>query len=68
MTEEEIKCSHCNCTEYYTKKVGPHIGAYCERCNRYIKWLKRPDKNLVKELIETKPNYEEQSECDEPPW
>lgn len=26
-------------TGYTTKQKGPHIGAYCSRCNAWLKWL-----------------------------
>lgn len=35
----EVKCKYCNCTEYDTVPKGPHIGAYCKNCGKFIKWV-----------------------------
>lgn len=35
----EIVCNRCGSTDYRTEQRGPHIGAYCNNCNKFIKWL-----------------------------
>lgn len=35
-----LECKKCGNREYTTKKNGPHIGAYCSRCGKWIKWIK----------------------------
>lgn len=34
-----IVCKHCGCTEYHMEEHGPHTGAYCNNCGRFIKWV-----------------------------
>lgn len=34
-----MKCSECSCTNFYTKKSGPHIGEYCTQCDKWIRWI-----------------------------
>lgn len=36
-----MRCKNCGCEEFYMKEVGPHIGAYCSNCDKWIKWLPR---------------------------
>lgn len=39
-----LECRKCGNREYTTKKNGPHIGAYCSRCGKWIKWLSPAEK------------------------
>lgn len=36
-----MKCKNCGSEEYYIKRVGPHTGAYCSECDKWIKWIPR---------------------------
>lgn len=44
-----MKCKYCGCEEYYCKKVGPHIGAYCSECEKWIKWLPQTELKKIAE-------------------
>ena len=35
-------CQHCDFIGIATiRSVGPHTGAYCTKCGKWIKWLKQ---------------------------
>lgn len=38
-----IICHSCGSKDFYTKPVGPHLGAYCKKCNKWIKWLAKTE-------------------------
>jgi len=40
-------CSHCNGREFFTERKDYQIGAYCQSCRRWIKWI---SKSLASEL------------------
>jgi hypothetical protein len=42
-------CSHCNGREFFTRRKDFQVGAYCQRCQRWIKWISR---DLARELGE----------------
>lgn len=38
-------CKNCNFDLLPTiKNVGPHVGAYCAFCSKWIKWLDKSEK------------------------
>jgi len=39
-----IECPRCKSKENYTKKGTPphHMGIFCKKCNRWLKWTKKP--------------------------
>ena len=40
-----MKCNNCNMNLLPTlKNKGPHIGAYCSFCGKWIKWLDKEEK------------------------
>jgi hypothetical protein len=34
-----LNCRHCGPVTFYTEKVPPHLGAYCDKCRDWIKWV-----------------------------
>lgn len=64
---EEIKCK-CGSTDCFIKKVGPHIGAYCKQCGKYIKWIKRPNIRLIEQIVEITDVLKSEPDDDIPPW
>jgi len=42
-------CAHCNGREFFTKRKDFQVGAYCQQCRRWIKWI---SKDLARELGE----------------
>lgn len=65
-----MKCKYCGCEEYYCKKVGPHIGAYCKECGKWIKWLpqhkyKQIDDNHIEIVDDYLPYFREEFENDD---
>lgn len=32
-------CPLCNSTDLFTEEKGPHLGLYCSKCHRWIKWV-----------------------------
>ena len=37
-------CNHCGKElKYYYKKVGDHIGEYCDNCNKWIRWVPKDE-------------------------
>ena len=39
----QIVCKKCGSSELYLKKKGPQIGAYCNKCGAWIKWVSKKD-------------------------
>ena len=40
MSKSEIICKHCGLVNDYTERpVGPHLSAYCNGCDRFVKHL-----------------------------
>ena len=35
----ENKCKRCGHTEFYLKEKSPHVGAFCCKCNAWLKWV-----------------------------
>lgn len=35
------ECKHCGSKDTYTKEKGPHLGLYCSKCKKWIKWLSK---------------------------
>lgn len=38
-----IACKHCGGTTINYQEHGPHIGAYCANCNKFIKWVSKKE-------------------------
>lgn len=36
-------CPNCGCYIMEYREVGPHIGKYCNNCNKWIKWVARKE-------------------------
>jgi hypothetical protein len=36
-------CPNCGCYIMEYREVGPHIGKYCNNCNKWIKWVSRKE-------------------------
>ena len=36
-------CPNCECYIMEYREVGPHIGKYCNNCNKWIKWVARKE-------------------------
>ena len=43
----KIKCKHCLSTETILKEKGPHLGAYCATCGKWLKWLSKAEKDCI---------------------
>lgn len=41
-----MKCPDCGCEVFEEKKVGPHIGKYCAKCGKWIKWIPKKEAHL----------------------
>lgn len=40
-------CKNCNLDLFPNiKKVGPHTGAYCSFCGKWIKWLNKTEASI----------------------
>lgn len=68
----QIRCKYCLTTETVLREKGPHIGAYCANCGRWLKWLGKNEKNFVDFGIKLEPIKTEKNEIDstdeEVPW
>ena len=65
-----IKCKKCNNDTYIVKKVGPHMGAYCANCGRWIRWIKGKevkDFEIDKEVYEDFSVYDIENDYSEVP-
>lgn len=41
-------CKYCNSDKQpILKSCGPHIGAYCSNCGKWIKWLSKKAANIL---------------------
>ena len=68
----QIRCKYCLTTDVVLKEKGPHVGAYCANCGRWLKWLSKNEKNFVDFGIKLEPAKIEKNEIDstdeEVPW
>lgn len=39
----QISCNTCGSSEIYLKKRGMQVGAYCRKCDKWIKWVGKKD-------------------------
>ena len=58
-------CPYCGCYTMEYREVGPHIGKYCNNCNKWIKWVVR--KEVPEELAVriTPTNTATENMCDD---
>lgn len=67
-------CSNCGCYIMEYREVGPHIGKYCNNCNKWIKWVVRKEvpEELAARIIPTNTAtenmYNDINEEDDTPW
>lgn len=68
----QIRCKYCFTAEVVLREKGPHIGAYCANCSRWLKWLGKNEKSFVDFGIKLEPAKIEKNEIDgtdeEVPW
>lgn len=38
----------CGCDDLFFVKVGSHLGIYCTKCGKWIKWASHDERNLIK--------------------
>lgn len=43
----DIQCRYCASTKYTVREKGPHTGAFCADCGKWIKWLGKNEKTAV---------------------
>lgn len=43
---EQTKCKKCGNDSYFTQVKGNNMGAYCDKCGAWIKWLNKDERNL----------------------
>lgn len=67
-------CPNCGCYIMEYREVGPHIGKYCNNCNKWIKWVVRKEvpEELAVRIIPTNTATENMrndiNEEDDTPW
>lgn len=67
-------CPNCGCYIMEYREVGPHIGKYCNNCNKWIQWVahKEVPEELAARIISTNTATENMcndiSEEDDTPW
>lgn len=67
-------CPNCGCYIMEYREVGPHIGKYCNNCNKWIKWVVRKEvpEELAARIIPTNTvtenMYNDINEEDDTPW
>lgn len=44
---KDMKCK-CGSNKFATMKKGSQTGLYCASCGKWIKWLSKDEKNLIK--------------------
>lgn len=58
----KIVCPRCLSERYEVREKGPHIGAYCEVCGTWIRWLPKIGEscqdNELQSLLDTMPPSE----------
>lgn len=67
-------CPNCGCYIMEYREVGPHIGKYCNNCNKWIQWVahKEVPEELAARIIPTNTTAENMrndiNEEDDTPW
>ena len=68
----QIRCKYCLTTETVLREKGPHVGAYCANCGRWLKWLDKNEKSLLLQSNKLEPVKIEKDEInsadEEVPW
>ena len=39
----------CGCDDFFFIEKGTHIGIYCTRCGKWLKWASHDERNLMKQ-------------------
>ena len=42
-----LHCDDCLQDDAVVKTKGPHLGAYCKFCGKWLKWLSKAEKDLI---------------------
>lgn len=59
------KCVHCgNEEDFVISRKGPHIGLYCKKCGKWIKWIKKSEGKVYQMTIDDIVKGEENTEPD----
>lgn len=67
-------CPYCGCYTMEYREVGPHIGKYCNNCNKWIKWVVRKEvpeelaARIIPTNIVTENMCDDINEEDDTPW
>lgn len=58
-----MKCNNCNSENFKFFKKGPHTGAKCADCGKFIKWLNKKERNIYGLTEECITSTDESNEC-----
>lgn len=58
-----MKCNNCNSENFKFFKKGPHIGAKCADCGKFVKWLNKRERNIYGLTEEYTVPTDECNEC-----
>lgn len=47
----EMKCK-CGNDKFFFRHKNIHVGAYCSKCGRWLKWLNSSEQNISKLFFE----------------
>jgi uncharacterized Zn finger protein len=45
--EIALHCDDCLQDDAVVRTKGPHLGAYCKFCGKWLKWLSKAEKDLI---------------------
>ena len=65
-----IQCRYCASINFVTKEKGPHIGAFCADCGKWIKWLGKNERTVspVPNLSVPIIPVDDEDDNEEVPW
>ena len=59
------KCVHCgNEEDFVISRKGPHLGLYCKKCGKWIKWIKKNEGKVYQMTIDDIVKGEENTQSD----
>lgn len=56
MNNENERSKCCNAATYLKEK-GEHVGMYCSKCSKWIKWVSKADAKAFRERLKSKTEY-----------
>lgn len=62
---DDLKCKGCGGENFTFKEKGPHTGAYCCECGKFVKWVSADEKKEIERMESSKETASSERELSE---